>query len=93
MNRSVRTAGSSTRLMNRTFHMIQLNVRKQDTVLESLMNDEETQDATILAIQEPWARKTKDPLLTTPMSHHKWTTTTTFNDFSLPYTNHSCHQA
>ena len=72
MNRSVRTAGNSTQLMSRTLRMIQLNVRKQDNVLESLMNDEEIQDATVLAIQEPWARKTKDLLLTTPMSHHKW---------------------
>ncbi len=37
------------------------------------MNDEQIQDATVLAIQEPWARKTKDLLLTTPMYHHKWT--------------------
>lgn len=37
------------------------------------MNDEETQGgATVLAIQEPWAQKTKDLLLTAPMSHHKW---------------------
>ena len=37
------------------------------------MNDEEIQDATVLAIQEPWARRTEGRLLTTPMSHHKWT--------------------
>jgi hypothetical protein len=30
--------------------MIQSNVRKQDVVLDSLMNDEEIQDATVLAI-------------------------------------------
>ena len=45
----------------------------EDAVLDSLMNDEQIQDATVLAIQEPWARKTKDLLLTTPMYHHKWT--------------------
>src|ERR1700750_1049669 len=74
MSRSARTAGSSTRLiMSRVFRMIQLNVRKQDVVLDSLMNDEEIQDATVLAIQEPWARRTEGRLLTTPMSHHKWT--------------------
>jgi hypothetical protein len=50
MNRLVGTAQSSTQLMSRTLHMIQLNVRKQDTILESLMNDEEIQDATVLAI-------------------------------------------
>jgi len=52
--------------------MIQLNVRKQDTVLESLMNDEEIQNAAVLAIQEPWARRIQGRLLTIPMSHHKW---------------------
>jgi ribonuclease HI/exonuclease III len=53
--------------------LIQLNVRKQDVVLDSLMNDEQIQDATVLAIQEPWARRAKELLLTTPMHHHKWT--------------------
>ncbi|RFU31201.1 hypothetical protein B7463_g5127, partial [Scytalidium lignicola] len=38
-----------------------------------LMNDEETQKATILAIQEPQARRIKGRLLTTLMVHHKWT--------------------
>jgi hypothetical protein len=53
--------------------MIQLNVRKQGAVLESLMNDEETKDAVALAIQEPQARRIQGRLLTTPMGHHKWT--------------------
>ena len=53
--------------------MIQLNVRKQGEVHESLMNDEEIRDATVLAIQEPKARRIKGRLLTTPMGHHKWT--------------------
>ena len=74
MNRLARTAESSTHLvMNRTFRMIQLNVRKQGVVLDSLMNDVEIQDATVLAIQEPQARKIRGRLLTTPMGHHKWT--------------------
>ncbi len=74
MNHLVGTVGNFTRLhMSKTFRMIQLNVRKQDVVLESLINDVDIQDATVLAIQEPWARKPKDRLLTTPMSHHKWT--------------------
>ena len=37
------------------------------------MNDEQIQDATVLAIQEPWAKRTKERLLTTPMYHHQWT--------------------
>ena len=53
--------------------MIQLNVRKQGEVHDSLMNDEEIRDATVLAIQEPHARRIQGRLLTTPMSHHKWT--------------------
>src|ERR1700709_1256755 len=59
--------------MSRTFRMIQLNVRKQGTVHDSLMNDEETQYAKVLAIQEPQARRIQGRLLTTPMGHHKWT--------------------
>jgi hypothetical protein len=53
--------------------MIQLNVRKQGEIHDSLMNDEEIQDMTALAIQEPHARRIQGRLLTTPMGHHKWT--------------------
>ena len=74
MNRLARTVGSSTHLsMSRTFRMIQLNVRKQGPVHDSLMNDNEIQNATVLAIQEPWARRIQGQTLTTPMCHHKWT--------------------
>ena len=59
--------------MSSMFRMIQLNVRKQSEVHDSLMNDEEIQDATVLAIQEPQAHRIKGRLLTTPMGHHKWT--------------------
>ena len=53
--------------------MIQLNVRKQGEVHDSLMNDEELQDVSVVAIQEPHARRIQGRLLTTPMLHHKWT--------------------
>lgn len=52
--------------------MIQHNVRKQGPVLDSLMNDVTIRDATVLAIQEPHARKIQGRLLTTPMGHQEW---------------------
>ena len=74
MNRTARTAGSSIRhVMNRNLRIIQLNVRNQGAVHESLMNDGETENVTALAIQEPQARGIEGRLLTTPMGHHKWT--------------------
>lgn len=53
--------------------MVQLNVRKQGEVHDSLMTDVEIRDATFVAIQEPQARRIQGRLLTTPMGHHKWT--------------------
>ncbi|KAI3277363.1 transcriptional regulator family: Zinc finger, CCHC-type [Penicillium roqueforti] len=64
---------STHHVMNKPLRMIQLNVRKQGAVLESLMNDEETKDAVALTIQEPQARRIQGRLLTTSMGHHKWT--------------------
>ncbi|KZL86802.1 reverse transcriptase, partial [Colletotrichum incanum] len=73
-NQATETAGSSTPLdMSERFRMIQLNVRKQGAVHDSLMNDEAIRGATVLAIQEPQARVIQGRLLTTPMGHQGWT--------------------
>ncbi|EAQ90175.1 hypothetical protein CHGG_06794 [Chaetomium globosum CBS 148.51] len=73
MNHLAEAARGSTHLvMSRTLRLIQLNVRKQGVVHESLMNDKDIQNATVLAIQEPHARRIHGRLFTTPMGHHKW---------------------
>lgn len=59
--------------MNREFQVVQLNVRKQATVHDSLMNDIDLQNAAVLAIQEPQARQMDGRLWTAPMAHHRWT--------------------
>jgi hypothetical protein len=59
--------------MNKTLRIIQLNVKKQGAVQDSLMNDKEIQDAVAIAIQEPQARRIQGRLLTTRIGHHKWT--------------------
>ena len=72
-NRSAGPASGSTHpTMSRTLRLIQLNVRKQGMVYDSLMNDKDIQDVTVLAIQEPQVRMIYGRLLTTPIGHYKW---------------------
>ncbi|KAI2946871.1 hypothetical protein CBS147323_11233 [Aspergillus niger] len=90
------TVKSSThRIMNKTLRVIQLNVRKQGPVHESLMNDEETQNAVALAIQEPQARRIQGRLLTTPIGHHRWTkmVPSTWREDRVPGSHGSGYQA
>lgn len=53
--------------------MFQLNVRKQSAVHQSVMNDEGLKDFDILAISEPHAWMMERRVMTSPMSHSKWT--------------------
>lgn len=63
---------STCPVMSRAFRLLQLNVRKKEEVHESLMNDTDTQDTTVLAIQEPQAQKIRRQLLTTPITPPQW---------------------
>lgn len=72
--RSAETVESYTHSnMSRAFHIIQLNVRGQPEIDDSLMNDEETPSAAVLAIQKHHARIIHGRPLTMSMAHHRRT--------------------
>jgi exonuclease III len=61
--------------MDRTFQILQLNVRKRDMVQQSLLNDESLKDFSALAISEPyfWKNEENNAIVVTPVQHHNWT--------------------
>jgi hypothetical protein len=59
--------------MHKTLQVLQLNVRKQSMVQQSLMNDERLKDFGALAISEPPAWKSDGTVVTVPMGHLNWT--------------------
>lgn len=74
MNRSVETAAYATcTVMTKNMRVFQLNTQKRDTVLLSVMNDDNLNDFTILAISEPFARKIGGAVMTAPNIHSNWT--------------------
>jgi len=70
-SRDCRKLYSTHLQMSNTLRVIQHNVAKQGLIQESLMNDSEIENATVLAIQEPQARTIRRRLLATPMGHSK----------------------
>jgi hypothetical protein len=73
-NRSAGNAGSSIPLtMSRTLRILQLNVRKQQTVQHSLMNDAQLRDFGVVAISEPYVRTIDNTIVTVPLGHANWT--------------------
>ena len=59
--------------MSRTFGILQLNVRKQQIVQHSVMNDPLLKGFAVLAISEPYARTIENAVVTVPMGHGNWT--------------------
>jgi hypothetical protein len=61
--------------MSRIFQMLQLNVGKREMVQLSLLNDDNLQDFSALAISEPyaWRNKESNATITIPAQHHNWT--------------------
>jgi hypothetical protein len=59
--------------MQDNFRMLQLNVRKQKSVQQSVMNDEQLKEFGILVISEPYARNIEGTVVTSPQEHCNWT--------------------
>jgi hypothetical protein len=51
----------------------QLNVRKNENVHLSMMNDKDLEDYAALAVAEPWACIIEEQVMTAPNHHSNWT--------------------
>ncbi|KAJ0126074.1 Uncharacterized protein HZ326_30821 [Fusarium oxysporum f. sp. albedinis] len=58
------------RVMNTKLQTFQLNVRKNDAVQLSIMNDQDLQQYAVLAIAEPYAQTIDGLVVTAPNSHN-----------------------
>ncbi|RYC77765.1 hypothetical protein BFJ63_vAg19361, partial [Fusarium oxysporum f. sp. narcissi] len=59
--------------MSTRLQVYQLNVRKNDKVHLSMMNDKELEDYLALAVAEPWACTIEGQVMTVPNHHSNWT--------------------
>ncbi|KAF6514240.1 hypothetical protein HZS61_006496 [Fusarium oxysporum f. sp. conglutinans] len=59
--------------MSTRLQVYQLNVRKNDKVHLSMMNDKELEDYVALAVAEPWACTIEGQVMTVPNHHSNWT--------------------
>jgi hypothetical protein len=59
--------------MSTRLHVYQLNVRKNDKVHLSMMNDQDLRDYAALAVAEPWACTIEGQVMTAPDHHSNWT--------------------
>jgi hypothetical protein len=59
--------------MQDNFRMLQLNVRKQKLVQQSVMNDEQLKEFGILVISEPYVRNIEGTVIISPQEHCNWT--------------------
>jgi hypothetical protein len=59
--------------MSTRLQVYQLNVRKNDKVHLSMMNDKELEDYVPLAVAEPWACTIEGQVMTVPNHHSNWT--------------------
>src|ERR1035438_4113445 len=58
--------------MSRVFQVLQLNVGKRERVQLSLLNDENLENFSVLAISEPHSWRDGETVVVAPMGHHNW---------------------